>query len=442
MTAPYPAVPTFTDGALVQQYQLNGLAQHINDLYIRNLGAFRTTVPVCTLRLTSTQSIAYNTDARVASWDVADINTDNMWSSANPSYMVVNTAGIYVVFAQIVTQGTATNLGVRVVVNGFDYINDAVGSYEAVALAGHAQAVVYLPAGSVVSTWVFQTNKNPGVLDTAHGSCRMGAFRLSDAGLDLAPITPNLDTVSPGGATIPPSGGGSGGSGGGGSSSDGTQAAVTQSWGAVIAGDEFGYTGAPDPNKWAVYVGTGNAGNGQRVASAWSVANGICTCSGDANGNTGGMEFKQYSNTVYRVEVRMRVYATGSGGTPYHPVLIMWPNSDQWPQGGEDDYAETDIGSPTMDVFIHWPNQSSGSAQSTASVTTDITQWHNWAIERSATAVTGWLDGVQWFKFTNSSVLGVPGPMHPTIQLDDVASGATQPANMDIDWIRIYNPPS
>lgn len=118
----------------------------------------------------------------------------------------------------------------------------------------------------------------------------------------------------------------------------------------------------------------------------------------------------------------------------------MWPDSDEWPQGGEDDYAETDIGSGQMEVFIHWPGND-GSAQSTASKKLDITQWHNYAVERSGSAVTGWIDGEQWFRFTGQ-VLNVPGPLHPTIQLDCFDSKAKmQPANQDVDWIRIYAPP-
>lgn len=180
MTSPYPAIPSFTDGNLVQQYQLNALSTHLTALYTHNLGAFRTNVPICTLRLTSTKSTSYNADAQVTVWDTADLNTDSMWSASNPGFMTVNTAGRYIVFSQIVTQGTATNLGVRVVVNGFDYVNDAVASFEAQALSGTAQALIYLPVGSAISTWVFQTNANPGTLDIVHGSCRMGAFRISD----------------------------------------------------------------------------------------------------------------------------------------------------------------------------------------------------------------------------------------------------------------------
>ena len=241
----------------------------------------------------------------------------------------------------------------------------------------------------------------------------------------------NGDSTGGGGTTTPPTG----------STGDGVQAAVTQNWGAITGGDEFDKPGTPDPKLWSMYDGPGHDGNGIRTPSAFSVANSILTNHGDANGNTGGMAWQGGSSKTFRVEARMRLYNVGTGsGSQYHPVLIMWPDSDEWPQGGEDDYAETDIGSGQMEVFIHWPGND-GSAQSSASKKLDITQWHNYAVERSAAAVTGWIDGEQWFRFTGQ-VLPIPGPMHATIQLDCFDSKAKmQPANQDVDWIRFYAPP-
>jgi hypothetical protein len=227
---------------------------------------------------------------------------------------------------------------------------------------------------------------------------------------------------------------------------DGVQAAVVFGWGSVIDGDEFSTGSTPDPVKWSLYNGAGHGGNGLRVPSAWSVANGILTCTGLANGNTGGMAWHgggRGSSVTYRDEARVRLYNTASdSGSQYHPVLIRWPNSDVWPQGGEDDYMETNIGSTGVQAFIHWPNQSSGSAQSSASKTIDITQWHNYAIERSSTGIKGFIDGVQWFSFTLAQTNGqVPGPMHPTIQLDNFGGTTHRVAKMDVAWYRMYNSP-
>jgi hypothetical protein len=149
------------------------------------------------------------------------------------------------------------------------------------------------------------------------------------------------------------------------------------------------------------------------------------------------------SRKTYRSEARAKMYNTGQGnGKQYHPVLLWWPDNGQWPVGGEDDYMETDIGDPSLNVFIHHPNQGSGSAQSSVTKTLDLTQWHNYAIERSAQGIKGWIDGAQWFNFTLAETNGqVPGPMSPTIQLDSTGDPPYKEAKFDVAWLRLYAAP-
>lgn len=248
---------------------------------------------------------------------------------------------------------------------------------------------------------------------------------------DLSPITA-LATPRDMGTTPPPPG------------TDGTQVAVLNSWGPVIDGDEFEYTGQPKSTKWGMYDGAGHGGNGRRSPGAFSVANGYLTCHGDAGGTTGGMAFKG-SSKVYRDEVRMQIVADDPNGTGahYHPVLIRWPDGDDWPRGGEDDFAECNEGDKSMGAFIHHPNQSSGSSQSSASKTLDITQWHNYACERTDKTITGWIDGVQWFKFTVDETNGPPpGKLHLCLQSDNFGGTPHRPSKMNIMWVRMYVPQS
>lgn len=248
--------------------------------------------------------------------------------------------------------------------------------------------------------------------------------------VDPVPVKPSTPTTPTGPVTpVPPTG------------DSGATAAAKLNWGTPLANsDEFNGTGKPDASKWGLYDGAGHNGNGKRTPAAFSVANGVVTNHGDANNNTGGMAAKVSSGTTYRVEARMRVYNAGGGsGAQYHPVLIMWPNNDSWPQGGEDDFAEFNVGETTVQSFIHHPNQGSGSAQSQASIKLDPTQWHNYAMERTSTTIKGYVDGVQWFSYTTGQTNGpVPGPMHFCFQLDSFAQGSHQGANQDMDWVRFY----
>lgn len=263
----------------------------------------------------------------------------------------------------------------------------------------------------------------------------------------VAPIGGQPVTVS---ATTDAAAGTSGGTTPPPASGDGTQAAVLQGWGKPVDGDEFdpadydtkGIT-KPLSDRWGVYNGAGHNGNGKRIPGAWNVAGGVCTCTGDAALNTGGMAFTRWSGKTYRVEARVQIVALPGTGAPYHSCApLLWPASDKdWPRYGEDDVAETDVSSGKMQCFLHHPRQSDGGAQFFAEKQVDITQWHNYAAERTGGAVTGWIDGVQWFRTTDPAVLNLPLPMHPCFQLDALDARPKRPAQMRVQWLRIYAPP-
>lgn len=333
---------------------------------------------------------------------------------------------------------------------------------------------------------------------------------------------------------------------------DGIQAAITHQWGAIVAGDEFDGD-AVDGDKWIRYGDyAGHAGNGMRLQAKDTVANGYLTISGDADGNTGGIAWRQ-GQKYGRWEIRMRVMtdgadvpsssvsssttasgsvssgsvssgntassttassttasgstssgatASGTGSVPpssaaappvtasaaapaattsappattttspattsassttsvssgtthtssssanpprgnaYHPVLLLWPDADDWPDGGELDYAETDAGATTVKAFMHYGDGTLEGAQDgyTVGHFIDLTQWHNYAIEWAPDHISGYVDGLEWFRNTNPEAQP-PGTMHETIQLDDFfPQGGLAPAHMDVDWVRMYD---
>jgi hypothetical protein len=57
------------------------------------------------------------------------------------------------------------------------------------------------------------------------------------------------------------------------------------------------------------------------------------TTTGTADGTTGGMEFKP-SRLYGGWETRMQV---PKGASRYHPVVLLWPDKEDWPTGGEVD---------------------------------------------------------------------------------------------------------
>lgn len=230
---------------------------------------------------------------------------------------------------------------------------------------------------------------------------------------------------------------------GGGDAEDGTQAAVLLGWGTKLSvSDEF-VGNTIDTSKWGLYNGTGHSGNGTRRPAAFSQANGILTITGDNNNQSGGAAFR-YNSYGYRVECRVRVYRDGDspGRTDnYHPVLILWPDSDEWPEGAEYDFFEADEGDNRGGGFMHLPNHTPY-RQDHFTFDQDITKWFNMACEWNPKAQTlkTWRDGVLVYN-GKGRVAQAPGPMHLTFQLDHFG-GKPRRCKFDMMWARVYAKPN
>lgn len=209
----------------------------------------------------------------------------------------------------------------------------------------------------------------------------------------------------------------------------GTEAAQKFGW-QLATSDEFNGTGLGA--SWGAYNGAGHAGNGKRSPAQASVAGGLLTIAGTADGTTEGISWKggqQYG----RWEARMRAPA---GCGCYHPVLLLWPDAEDWPVGGEVDYAEVSGADRSdVDFFLHY---SASNQQLHDNRKLDVTQWHNYAVEWTPQGMTGYIDGVAWFHTTDTKVLP-PRTMHATIQLDWFPGGGGT-GSMQVDWMRIYKP--
>jgi beta-glucanase (GH16 family) len=214
---------------------------------------------------------------------------------------------------------------------------------------------------------------------------------------------------------------------------DGTEAAVLNGWGPVIAGDEFNYTGAPKKVKWKVYDAKGNAGKGRRKPAAWKVNESVARVTGDSSGTTGGMAAKFGRQKFGRWEVRMR---TNVRDPEYHPVLLLWPDSKNWPCDGEIDYGEGGKTTSLAHFYLHYGCHNK---QVHATKTIDTTQWHNFAVDWQPHEITGYIDGIEWFRSTKARHQP-PGPMHQTVQLDWFPDGTKLHKSwMEVAWVRVYD---
>jgi hypothetical protein len=211
-------------------------------------------------------------------------------------------------------------------------------------------------------------------------------------------------------------------------SDPGVTAAAKFGWGTPSRSDEF--TG--DLGQWGLYDGPGHAGNGTRSPDAASIKDGVLTISGDSAGTTGGMAWgkgAQYG----RWEGRVMAPASDPS---YNALLLLWPDAENWPEGGEVDFMEmSDPARRKTDMFLHYGADNS---QLHGQVNIDATQWHNWAVEWTPDHIAAFVDGQEWFRTTDTSTLP-PGPMHLTIQLDWFPKGGSAtPSAMHVDWVRYY----
>ena len=220
-------------------------------------------------------------------------------------------------------------------------------------------------------------------------------------------------------------------------------------WGNKIAtaSDEFNYTGAPNSAVWhqAGQCWPGHAGNGGRCASNSKVDGSKLIQTGEANGDSGWLAARQ-GQKYGRWEARVRTEAlAANNGRQYHPLLIVWPDSDRWPNDGEYDFFEnTAPEQKHVGAFIHYPHPNMPVQQEYAQKNgVDTSEWHNIAFEWTPDHVKGFIDGQEWFSYSGgangsrSNIQDMPSG-HLTIQLDNFYGSNMQAAKYEVDWVRTY----
>lgn len=208
-------------------------------------------------------------------------------------------------------------------------------------------------------------------------------------------------------------------------------AAATHGWSAPNR--EFDFNSSSELSDWWLYDGPGHAGNGRRTPTAISVSDGLLTIAGDDVGNSGGMAPKGPGQINGRWEVCIK---SPPSAPTYHSVLLLWPDAENWPMGGEIDFMEiSDPMRQSIDAYLHFgpDDQREG-----GNVAIDAGQWHSWAVEWTPTHITTFVDGVRWWQ-TDDAAHFPPGRMHLAIQLDDFGGDTRGGGQQLVDWVRQYS---
>ncbi len=205
-------------------------------------------------------------------------------------------------------------------------------------------------------------------------------------------------------------------------------AAGQYGWGAPSREENFDNASLPG---WNVYNGPGHAGNGRRTSDAVTVSDGLLTITGDAAGNSGGMAWWP-GQKFGRWEACVKSAASAPG---YHSLLLLWPDAENWPNGGEVDFME--IKSPDRQLVEVNLLSGRDNTWERGTVAVDATQWHSWAVEWTGERIVTYIDGRPWWTTTNTPAFP-PGPMHLCIQLDNMGKDVSAGGQEVVDWVREY----
>lgn len=209
-------------------------------------------------------------------------------------------------------------------------------------------------------------------------------------------------------------------------------AAQKLGWGTPNRSDDF--NGSKLSDGWSAYDGPGHAGNGRRTPDAAKVSNGQLTLTGSPNGDSAGLAWNP-GQKYGRWEGCVQSPTPASDSM--HSLLLLWPDAENFPEGGEVDFMEiSDATRKTTETFLHFGADNS---QETGKVDIDATQWHAFAVEWTPDGITNYVDGKKWWSDTEKSHLP-PDKMHLCIQLDYFGGKVEEETLQHTDWVRQYSP--
>jgi hypothetical protein len=207
-------------------------------------------------------------------------------------------------------------------------------------------------------------------------------------------------------------------------------AADVYRWGRPNREDNF--TDASSLTGWVVYDGPGHAGNGRRTPDSVSISDGVLTITGDAKGNSGGMGW-----LPGQLHGRWEACVKSSvAPASYHSLVLLWPDAEDWPVGGEIDFME--IVDPTRQSVDAWIHYGPGSQKERTITKIDATQWHSYAVEWTPSHIVYYVDAEPRWEILDPVRLP-PRAMHLCLQLDYFGGDTGEDAHQMVDWVRQYD---
>jgi len=211
------------------------------------------------------------------------------------------------------------------------------------------------------------------------------------------------------------------------------------------------FTGTAIPSGWHPYQGqAGSDTGGWWDPSHVTVSNGALTLRtyrDPANAGPrspwveGGIDLWP-SGVLTDGEYLVRSRVTSATGVTQ--VMLLWPNSDNWPP--EIDFNESNGTSESTATLI-WATAAKRHLAQSPALAIDLTQWHTWGVIVTPRTITYTVDGKTWATMANHEQV----PMHLALQQQVWACGnssgracpsSSTPREVDmlIDWVAIFAP--
>ena len=199
-------------------------------------------------------------------------------------------------------------------------------------------------------------------------------------------------------------------------------------------------------NVFDTYDSVGAFGNGLRRSSAVSASNGLLNITA-SNGDVSGGVAQKRGQLYGRWEFRART----DKGRGFGSAILLWPDSEQFPDDGEIDITE--VPSENRDrshMIVHFAGPGDSDKVYGSYAEDDFSQWHTFAVDWLPDRLVFYVDGVERFRVTDRNIIPKK-PMHLCIQFDQgpkkdwiAAPDATTPKSfaLQVDWVRVYAPRS
>ncbi|MDD3788452.1 MAG: glycoside hydrolase family 16 protein [Petrimonas sp.] len=192
-------------------------------------------------------------------------------------------------------------------------------------------------------------------------------------------------------------------------------------------------------NNWGIYDNSWNQ-IGLRRREALKVADGklnvMVIRRPDGSYMTGGLAHRKeykYGKFEFRINAgKDPLNATSA-------IALTWPDSENWPQDGENDIYETLFKRNSFETFIHYAVDGQDQKHQKTHLI-DPTQWHIVAMEWMPEYIKIYCDNnLEW---TLKDTKAIPDVFHHIcfqIEVDETKE-ITDTIAMQVDWVKVYKP--